>query len=467
MGDISVELKKPKRKKTINITKNNLSYLFDEYMTRRELSQIQLVKDAGIDQSSFSKAMNGSRRFPLTMALRIGEKLQIPDKELLTTFGLDCNRKECIEEFVVFCIVQKKKEYCEGLVENTITKGRSQVETIFNIAEKVFQLAEKKKAESHKLKESGSTIRAKNAEECWLYLYRESYKLFDLLYDMITYQKTSEKLTQLSALSAFRICTIARFLDDADLAYSAVLQLIPQIDNLDDPRDKNEAYRQVIARYYVLGKWKKVFYYSDILASISKETDPIQYGNALIYKARAAVNTGNYDIALKLTDEYGKIDSEDFRRWAEGNRFNIQVEMGDLSIIPEYLDWLKRHREEALGGIPSILCACVREGNLDIFEQVMSNFANEIEAYCKPTVDPWKMRQYLQFLLAKSEYLLHKGEISEGFEILCFILSNSIRRNFRKVVVESMKVYNAFIPKFGKQQINQFAEVLNDLRFNE
>lgn len=166
--------------------------------------------------------------------------------------------------------------------------------------------------------------------------------------------------------------------------------------------------------YYKKGNWRDLERCADELHELtrvvlnqhrskkSKKTFPdserhfvVYYGQGYLMKGIALELQERYDEALEYIEGYsdlswfpeldstGLIEVEKFRNIAQGNLFTIRILSGDVTNLPDYVDFLENHPDELLPGMATIIRAANRykfniDHILDRFKELLLPEASEL-----------------------------------------------------------------------------------------
>ncbi|MDC0764928.1 DNA-binding protein [Brevibacillus sp. AG] len=215
---------------------------------------------------------------------------------------------------------------------------------------------------------------------------------------------------------------------------------------------------------FLVQKWKEVEKYADelrILATAvyedkrksSKDHEPLQterhlvvyYGQGFLAKGVALQMQGLYEEAkecvngyadlgwFEFLDEIGKEEVEKFRYWATANMYTYDILLGNIDILPTYLDFLVKHPNEIHAGLLTIMeAACKYNISVDHILEKYSEEINRFNIYH----DPVNIGRHYHFRYCKALYEYKRGSISVGLEetLRCLDLSDKMNHhgNFKR-----------------------------------
>ncbi|WP_025027345.1 helix-turn-helix domain-containing protein [Caldalkalibacillus mannanilyticus] len=169
------------------------------------------------------------------------------------------------------------------------------------------------------------------------------------------------------------------------------------------------------------------------------------YGKGHLLKGVALARKERYEEAIKCVEKYidlswfeilddlGKQEVEKFRYWGEGNIYGLNLLMGKIEILEEYVEFLTRHPKEILPGLLGIVEAANKHDfNVD---WVLNSFSENIKQFEENrTVVNMSQQNYFRNQLAI--YLFRRGKLTEGINetIRCLDLSEKTKEymNFKK-----------------------------------
>ncbi|MGG0938616.1 hypothetical protein ABHN11_21585 [Brevibacillus centrosporus] len=235
-----------------------------------------------------------------------------------------------------------------------------------------------------------------------------------------------------------------------------------------DEKIKQQAYDKLIATYFTLEDWDKVYLYCDEQVVITRGKNNEFYGNALVYKSNAARSKRDYKLALELIDLYSRLPEEHFKQWAEINRLNVYIEMGDTSVIPIMLSWIKSHPNNSPSNDPAqktpfrslaaILTTYVKQCELENISIFLRDFAEEISFLCAQT-NPFDLKYACAFILSRAEYYFLLGKMSQGLDDVIQALSISITLKSDKDFAKCVWKYSMYSSHASPLQQGKYSEL--------
>ncbi|MNJ57067.1 hypothetical protein D3C77_526420 [compost metagenome] len=138
----------------------------------------------------------------------------------------------------------------------------------------------------------------------------------------------------------------------------------------------------------------------------------------------------------------GKHEVERLKLFAKLNTYNLKVLLGDQSIIPEYIESVKKHPYEILPSLRVIVEAANMHGFFvdDVLKQfdIDTELYDQIDNYYKPEISK---DRYLRLSFQLSVYYFRKKDFQEGIEKSLYSLKYAI---FLKNHLYFMKIVPLF-----------------------
>ncbi|UFJ41484.1 helix-turn-helix transcriptional regulator [Brevibacillus humidisoli] len=200
---------------------------------------------------------------------------------------------------------------------------------------------------------------------------------------------------------------------------------------------------------YTLHKWKDMEQYADELRELAtvvyqnelrekkrnRQSEPLQterhlvvyYGQGYLIKSVALEKQGLYHLAkqyiagyadlgwFELLDEVGRKEVNKFRLWATANSYYIDVCMGNIEVLPDYVRFLADHPNELLTGMAVIVESAVKHGFS--IDSILDRFAENISHFHERQ-SPIDCERYYHFRYWLTKYQIQKGEYTTRLEQL-------------------------------------------------
>ncbi|MMZ62302.1 hypothetical protein D1872_245060 [compost metagenome] len=186
----------------------------------------------------------------------------------------------------------------------------------------------------------------------------------------------------------------------------------------------------------------------------------------------------DYEKALQYTYEYADLswvketdpDTKHwldlFAQWSQANIYVNKLLGGDISVLTEYVDYLREHPEEILQGILNILFAANRY-QLDV-DHILQQFSLEIEAYESQSKDFYLYQvipdHYDKFLYEFSNYYVRKRDYSNAFNYIIPGLRNSVSINNEGSIIKFMLLFEQARHMATEETCLQYRNIISEVR---
>ncbi|MGC5325628.1 helix-turn-helix domain-containing protein [Brevibacillus sp. SYSU BS000544] len=426
----------------VDLARLELRDTIRKHMARNGLNQSETAQRISVGRTGFTKAINGNHLFTVETLDKLMEVLGLEEGSLYPLFYGECVEQRTKTSSTIF-IMDKFEKYLRRCLETgqislalellnmLLEYDPKKLDFVFQVAESIFQQAEKK---------YGSLPTYKESE------YQQALALFDF-YSQNETDFHSDKL----AISYFRIYYMQRF--NLSVSFEKLSILLTVIDRL-PIREKIKAYDRVMTYYYISSDWVKTAHYAVELEKLAKGVDEDTYGYCLMIKSFAKKELGHYEEAMQLTAMYSSIPG--FENLAYGNGLMIRIEKGDLEHVDAYLDWLDTmtHIES---GLSIVLRKLLHNSNFSKAKLVVERFYGKIRLeYGVILYDKFGMR--LQYSFA----LLHIGlqEYTKGIEYLLLAAKKALHLNLFQEIGTMLYTYEQVRQFATPEQQNTYLEIL-------
>ncbi|MGG4219002.1 transcriptional regulator [Paenibacillus jamilae] len=400
----------------------------DRYLQQEGMSLTQFGHIAGMNRGIVSAIVSGNKSMSVNQLDLITEAMGLPEGHFYDLFienyiidhPLNMRR---IEPLLFRCAELDKLEAIRRVV-GAIMDNLLYSPKLFEIAEEL--LSQGRQAAALLLYEGVA-----EAER-----YQHSERLAVCQYRIFTIQIGDDQSQNLKAATLFE----------------PFVERLDEIEQLDALKDLANVYRS-------LRKWDKVeevartmrakaeVHYSFVHNEKHKDGTPekktrgplfgyIAYADLLC--ASVCEARSDYEQALQYTYAYAdldwvKEDDEDtqywmnlFSQWAEGNIFVNKLLSGDVSVLPDYVEYIaatsNANENEKLSKLLNIMIAANRY-DIDV-DDVLSRFEMDIQIFAKlPSVADMYTQQVIPdyfawFGFEIAYYYLHRGKYIDGFKFL-------------------------------------------------
>lgn len=202
----------------------------------------------------------------------------------------------------------------------------------------------------------------------------------------------------------------------------------------------------------------------------------VYYGHGYLLKAISLTKQGKYEEAKKYTagyadlgwfemmNEEGRQAVEQFRLFAMGNGFTIELLMGNVDVLSSYAAFLADHPGEILAGLITIMDAANRYGFSA--DSVLTRFSREMlrfEGFQEPNNVDRVFRLYYQVAI----YEINKQCYSTGVDYLLKSLELSIKQNNGKDFINCITLFETSRDYATASQQDKYRELVKGVRKNE
>lgn len=429
--------------------------LLYERMTEKGIKQADLInqmnqllslegKEPRFEKGFVSRILKRKREMNFKFLVYASTVLGFADGELYTDYinqYLIVNQKDNLQDpkvnkpriknFIEICIEKGVYEYCSLVVEKIRKMDNPPIDFLKELA--------------HIFENSG--------------LQSQVHYIYEVITRLITYELEDHSPIYLKKFMLQREMGLKKAMESA-------IELEVYIRYMDKPT-RQLAYEKLIATYFALEDWDKVYHYCEEQIKLTLGVNEDHYGNALVYKSNAARHKGDYKLALELIDIYSQLNGEKFKQWAEINRLNVYIEMGDTSVIPQMLEWMKNNpnnnpandptQKVPFRSLSSIMMTYVKQCELEKIPKFLNDFADEIHFLCSQT-NPFDLKYASTFLLARAEYFFLIGQMSRAIDDVIQTMGISIN-------LKSYKDFAKCVLKYT--QYSSYASLIQQSKFTE
>lgn len=418
---------------------------FIEDHIRKQGYTLQYFADlSGVNAGTLSAIIKGTRPIAMAQLDLITQGMNLEPGHFYELYGAECFVESSphwrrLEPFLQRCAELDKLD-CIHRVIQQVTDDRSYISELFEMAEGMFEREQNQAA----------------------------LMLYECVAECEKYQH-SERL----ALCHYRIFTLSLSQDQNQNLRAAVL-FEPYINRLDEERQL-DAIKDLANTYLALRYYDKLFALADELEQKSKVMQVYTtkknnhdkritayplfvYGvYANLLKASACEGQEKYKEALYYTEVYTDLiknhesTEEDwiyidkFKFWTEANTYVYQLLMGDLTVLPTYINYIEKNESEVLPAIINIL-EVANQLDEDI-DEVLHRFGdrinseiNRLQGYTKQV----ESDLYITFLLKRSIYHFNRGQDSEGMKQLLACLREAVKSNKQQDIIHCVALYERY-----------------------
>jgi len=283
---------------------------------------------------------------------------------------------------------------------------------------------------------------------------------------------------------------------NAEENWNAVVRFDPYWKRLSEA-DQLDALLQLANTCFTLHKWQEVERYADDLIELStlvyrnlnkKGTKKkielpkierhlvVYYGQGYLLKSVSLEKQGFYNEAkefipnyIKLSwfpflDEVGQKEVEKFRQWGTANMYALDILMGHVNVLPDYIKFLEEHPNEILSGLVTITEAANTYSFL--IDKILDRFSREIASF-DYFHDPINVDRHLRFRYHLAIYHFQNEWFDSGLinTLRCIILS--IAMNSHKDFIRCVTLFEAHRYHATDSQVAEYKKILEEVRKDE
>jgi len=417
-------------------------------MRQEGLNMSQLGKIAGLNPGTVSSILKGNRVMAVDQLDRMTAVLSLPRGYFYEQYIQECMVEAVpnwrrINPFLYRCAELDKLDCIRQIVQR-LTDNLIYSPLLFDVAEDFFTTG-------------------KHAAAALLY---ESIAISER-------RQHSERL----AFCQYRLFTLGIGTDQTD-NFRLACQFEPFVDRLDEA-DQLDALKDLANLYRSLRSWDKVrelaqemgrraniqYSMAQHLKRKQSEADNkrsrpmfvyIAYSNLLL--ASVCDAQGDYEQALQYTYAYADlswVQEEDpetlhwmnlFQQWARGNTYVNKLMAGDISVLPDYIEYIKAGRE-GFTELLNIIEAANRY-HFDV-DHVLQQFESRIVSYEQEhTADMYTQQvipeQSTRLWYELAVYYLNRDNYPLGFQYLLESLVKSSKTNNKTAIINCVGLFERF-----------------------
>lgn len=301
------------------------------------------------------------------------------------------------------------------------------------------------------------------------------------LYENIA-ESERKQYSERLAVCQYRLFSL-RIGKDQTQNLQAAARFEPFVDRLDEI-GQLDALKDLANLYRALSRWDKVYKYAQMMghrAKISygmkkeshkKPSRPpfvyIAYADLLC--AYACDARGDYEQGLKHLKAHTDLswvkekDPESqhwlglFQGWAKINIYVNRLMSGDVSVLPDYVEYISGE-QEIFAELLNVVEAANRY-NLDI-DHILKRFEPQISAYREPeSTDIYTQQvlsdEYARFWYKLAKYKLFRGEYSSGFKCLMDAFEKSVTINNVLLISNCSGLFECFRVYADSETVAQY-----------
>lgn len=427
--------------------------VIENYMRQNQLNGRQFAELIEVNPGTVTYFFNGQRIITVYKLDKITEVMGYPEGYFYEQYIEDYLRDRTpnwrrIGPYLNRC-VEIGKINCFCTVVNLLMEKSIYSKLLFDLAEKLFK--------------------------------QDNYDLAENLYENIALSEEKQHSERL-AVCQYRLFKIKLGKSQVD-NYKVASQFEPFVDRLDE-WEQLDALKDLANVYRSLRNWDQVelfakeMEYKANLQYFSKKrenSNPPQLSKPLfVYIAYsklllAEVCEGREDFkgALWYTYQYANLSwvqeqdeetrywKQSFEKWAKVNTYANKLLNGDISILEEYINYLKQNADELMSGIFNIVFAANRY-NFNI-DALLLEFQSQIQTYSiQATKDVYVSQvlsdHYNALLYELTCYYLNKRDYINGINTLSKGLENAVALHKEKNIIKFSFVFEMYFSRFKMEQ---------------
>ncbi|MBP2111641.1 helix-turn-helix domain-containing protein [Paenibacillus silagei] len=437
--------------------------LIEREMEQQNVTLHQLAQQSGINRGLLSAIFTSipSKPIPVRQLDLIGKVLGQPPGWLYELYVTECfasgkTHWKQIKNFLLRCVQLEKEDLITATL-NQIMEEPVHIQDVFTLAESLFAQGE----------------------------WKASIPFYRCICENEIKQHSERLATSHYKWFRARLGTDMKKNHEAALKFASYRNRLSENLQLD-------GLLQLANVHFNLQQWDEVIQYADEMkalltiilfpkkersrrgiteteAFITERHLVFYYGQSFLLKGNALEWMGDYEQALeyiagyedlswfKNLDDTGWKEIYKFTRFAEANRYNLNVLMGHFDCLPEYLTFLDKYPEEWLPSLLTIMNAVNRfEYEAD---KVLAHFKDQIDELL--TNDSWPAHVHYQDVFQRdryarlcyelAKYCLFHHQYQEGIDRLLQALSHSIALSNKNLIINCA----AFFEQYRNQALAQ------------
>ncbi|MET3210927.1 UNVERIFIED_CONTAM: transcriptional regulator with XRE-family HTH domain [Paenibacillus sp. PvR008] len=329
-------------------------------LKQRGYSFSSFSKISGINRGTFSTMLNSNPPKPISVRQMdlITKALGYPEGWLYELYIDECfyegkGHWKRIKPFLLRCVELGRQDFIQKVLSR-LTEDLSYVPTIFELAEELHKAG----------KEKGTVPFYECVVENEKYYHSERLAISQ--YRLFCYSLNNDlenNRQQATKFAPYRKNLPENYQLDALLKLANVYYQVNDCETTIQYAKELEVISTNIYHQQIHAKLKK------------REVKPLNterhliayYGQAYLMQGNAREKQGLYEEAMEFIpyyadltgfeglDEIGILEARRFEMWAEANRLNLEILMGNMTSLPVYVELIKSNPEEILLGLLTIM----------------------------------------------------------------------------------------------------------------
>lgn len=423
---------------------------------------------SGMNRGSLSAILHGSPPKPIAVRQLdiITETLGYPDGWFYHLYLDECfagtkiSRRR-LEPYLIRCAELNKQDCIVAAISRLLEMPKP-LNLLYDIGEKLYHYG--------KVKESA--------------LFHEA---------VVEMEKDSH--SERLAVSQYRLF-MAQQGPDAEENWKAVIRFEPFRKRLPE-HHQLDAILKLANVCFTLHKWKEVEKYADELRALAQavyreqlrrkvrekafevlDTERhlvVYYGQGYLLKTTALQKQELYDKAKKYVtgyadlswfenlNEIGWMEVKKFKLWAQANAYTLELLTGNISILPDYFQFLQEHPPEILPGLLTIIESANKYGFY--VDDIMDQCLYFIQQFNEQ--DPIDVDRHFSLRYQLAIYQFRKNQYAEGMAHTLFALRLAFILNNDRDVIQCVTLFEAYRSYAQEQHKSEYQYMMEEVRNNE
>ncbi|QDX92215.1 XRE family transcriptional regulator [Brevibacillus laterosporus] len=246
---------------------------------------------------------------------------------------------------------------------------------------------------------------------------------------------------------------------------------------------------------FKLRKWKEVEDFADELRKMAtlihqdelgkrkraRNDEPLKterhlvvyYGQGYLLKAASLEKQKLYGEARKFVSDYLNLSWIDplnksvqaevhkYKISATANLYRLNLLIGDICVLDDYITFLKLHPSELVPGLVTIMKAANKHDFL--IDDLLKRFSEEIRSF-DDSHDPINVNQHLRFRYYLATYHFQNERFESGIKDTLRCLDLSIVMNNQKKFIQCVILFEAHRYHAKDQQIKWFKKIMEEVK---
>lgn len=435
----------------------------EKNLSRSGHNLASFAKICGLNRGSLSAILHGNPPKPMSLGQvdAITRALGFPEGMLYPLYVDECFNEEKVsrrrvEPFLIRC-AELGKQNCIDETVSGILECTKPLDIIYSVADKLFSKG--------RIQES-------------LFFYQ------------IVVENESDSYSERLAISHYRIFKNLQTLDmeeklRAVISFSPFRRRLPENLQLD-------GLLMLTQLCFALRRWEEAEMYADELRALANAVYRQQirrsealcterplvvyYGHGYLLKAVSLSKQGQYEAAKKYTagyadlswfemlDEEGQYAVDQFRLFATGNSFTLEMLEGNVNVIPAYISFLADNPGEILPGLIIIMESA---NHYRFFvDNVLERFSREMLRF-EQFEDPINIDRLYRLYYQISMYQIRNEQYITGVDYIIRSLELSIKMNNGMDFINCVTLFETNRDYATQNQQDKYRNLIREVRRSE